>query len=310
MSPWRVVFMGTPEFAVPVLQSLLAGPDPVVGVFTRPDKPVGRGMKLQAPPVKELALAHGLPVVQPLRLRDADAVAQLRAMQPDVAIVAAYGQILSREILDIPTHGCLNVHASLLPRWRGADPIRHAILAGDRQSGVTIMGMEEGLDTGPIYRAQTLEITPDMTGGALYEALSRSGGPLLMETLAALKRGDITPVAQPAAGVTHAGKLDDAYGRMDWREEAVVARRRILAMAPTPGVTSRLGETPLKLFEAVVACGRGVPGQVLACHKQGLEVACGHGSLVLTRVQPAGKKPMAAADWLRGRPVVPGESFQ
>ncbi|NGZ27364.1 MAG: methionyl-tRNA formyltransferase [Magnetococcales bacterium] len=310
MTPWRVVFMGTPQFAVPSLQALITAGYEVVGVFTRPDKPVGRGMKLQAPPVKELALANNIPVFQPLRMRNEEAVAQLRGLAPDVVIVAAYGQILSPEVLAIPPLGCINVHASLLPRWRGADPIRHAILAGDSHAGVTIMGMDVGLDTGPMFNSRSMAIPDGLTGGELYDALAQMGGPLLVETLELLQQGKITPTPQPDEGITYAGKVDESLCQLDWQQDAPLLRQRVLAFSPLPGCFTTVAGGMVKLFHARLGNVAGEPGLVVAQYKDGFEVACGTGSLVFTDVQPAGKRRMAAGDWLRGRGSLLGEKCQ
>lgn len=310
--PWRIVFMGTPEFAVPSLAALLAASDPVVGVFTQPDKPSGRGMKLLPPPVKALALERNIPVFQPARLRLPEAVAQLRALEPDLVVVAAYGQILSREVLDIPRHGCINVHASLLPRWRGAAPIHRALLEGDGVTGVTIMVMEEGLDTGPMLATRERVIEPEMTGGQLHDCLSRLGAGLLRETVVRLKAGEVIPVPQPGEGATYARKLTEEDRRLDWRLDGEVVLRTIRAMHPYPAAAAVLEGELIKILAAHGGCGckPAVPGTVVALHAEGPEVACGTGSVTLTQVQPPGKRAMAAADWLRGRKVGVGQLFQ
>ena len=313
MDGWRIVFMGTPDFAVVSLQALLDGPDRVVGVFTQQDKPVGRGMNLRPTPVKQAAMVRDIPVFQPQRLRDPEAVAALRGLDPDLVVVVAYGQILSPEVLALPRHGCVNVHASLLPRWRGAAPLHRALLAGDRESGVTTMLMDAGLDTGPMLMAAGLPLGDDMTVGDLHDRLAALGGGLLLETIAGLKDGRVQPRPQPEIGVTHAAKLTRDDERIDWRCAAVEVKRRIHALNPWPGAHARLDGHPLKLFFCRLGDGRGgdvAPGEVVAVHPDGLEVACGAGSVVVTRVQPAGKRPMAAADWLRGRPLPVGTRLE
>nr|CRH07592.1 Methionyl-tRNA formyltransferase [Candidatus Magnetococcus massalia] len=311
MKPWRIVFMGTPDFATGTLQQLLDGPDEVVGVFTQPDKPVGRGMKVQKTPVKQLAEAHDVPVFQPKKLREEAAVADLCALKPDLIVVVAYGQILSREVLDIPPNGCINVHASLLPRWRGAAPIQRAILAGDAESGVTIMEMEEGLDTGPMYSEVRVPITPSTTGGELHDALMVAGGQLLAETVARIKSEGLKPVTQPEEGVTYAKKLSKEEGSVDWSLSAEEICRAVQAFDPWPCAYTQWQGKPLKLFQAekVSATSSVEPGVVSAVGKDFFEVACGNGAVRFRGVQAAGKKRMAAGDWLRGKGVSEGEKL-
>lgn len=300
VTPWRVVYMGTPDFAVPALNSLVAGPDPVVGVFTQPDRPTGRGMRMRASPVKEVAVVGDLPVFQPERLKNPNVLADLTALAPDLIVVAAYGQILPETVLALPPQGCINVHASLLPRWRGAAPIQRALLAGDQTSGVTIMRMEKGLDTGPILSMEAIPLPDGMTGGALHDALAELGARLLLQTIAALKAGSIQPRPQPDAGVTHAAKLTSADERIDFMASAEMARRQILALNPWPGAVARLDGQPVKVCGCRLGSGSGTPGTTLAIHGDGPEIACGAGSIVVTELQPAGKRRMSARDWLRG----------
>ncbi|MEO5367045.1 MAG: methionyl-tRNA formyltransferase [Magnetococcus sp. WYHC-3] len=312
LTPWRVVFMGTPEFAVPALRALLTGPDEVVGVFTQPDKPVGRGMKTQPTPVKEAARAAGIPVFQPRRLRDPETVGLLRELRPDLVVVVAYGQILSREVLELPRLGCINIHASLLPRWRGAAPIQRCLQAGDRVTGITIMQMDEGLDTGPMLLWQELSLPDDASGGWLHDQLAERGGPLLLQALEQVRSGKLQPVPQPEEGVTYAHKLLKEEARVDWGLDALTLQRQIRAFDPWPGSWTLQDGQHLKLLASRVAAasgdGEAPPGQVLALHADGPEVACGQGSsLVLTRVQPANRRAMNGAEWLHGRGVVPGQ---
>ncbi len=304
-SPWRIVFMGTPTFAVPALEVLLAGTDAVVGVFTQPDKPVGRGMRLTPSPVKQLASQHGVPVFQPPRLRAAEAVADLMAIQPDLIVVVAYGQILSPEVLAIPHQGCLNLHASLLPRWRGAAPLQRALLAGDAESGVTLMRMEAGLDTGPLLNRCRQSLTPEMTGGELHDLLAQQGAILLQESLPLLKSGTLQAVPQPAEGVTYAAKITPQDERIDWHRPALWIKRQILALNPWPAAHTLLDGQPLKIFRCRLATGTGLPGTLIAQQRDGLEIACGEGSLVLTEIQPASRRRLSASDWLRGQPALP-----
>lgn len=307
MSSWRIVFMGTPDFAVPSLEALLSGPDSVVGVFTQPDKPVGRGMKLTPPPVKRVLTGRGtdfggnMALFQPACLRAAEAIADLRGLNPDLVVVVAYGQILSPEVLAIPRHGCVNIHASLLPRWRGAAPIQRALLAGDSASGVTLMQMEAGLDTGPWLSRRALPLSADLTGGELHDQLAQLGAQLLCETLRLWHAGTLRPHPQPEEGVTYAAKLNQQDEQIDWNAPAQKVRRQILALNPWPAARTRWRGQALKIFHGRLAEGTGEPGHVIALHEDGPEIACLQGSLILTEVQLSGKRRMRAADWLRGR---------
>lgn len=308
MKPWRIVYMGTPDFAVLPLKALLSGDDQVVGVFTQPDKKTGRGMKWQATPVKAAAQEAGLPVFQPHKMRDAEAVAQLRELQPDLVVVTAYGQILSEEVLAIPPHGCINIHASLLPRWRGAAPLQRALLAGDTESGISIMQMEKGLDTGPVLNMSWVSLEPTMTGGELHDILAKEGAGLLVDTLHELKAGKIEPRIQPEEGVTYAAKLTREDEKIIWTRSAAEIQRQIFALNPWPSASAHLGEKRLKFFRCELGENTpGKPGEVVALHKNGPEVSCGEGTLILTEVQNPGKKRMSASDWLRGRPLTEGD---
>lgn len=296
----RVVFMGSPMFAVPTLRALAAH-YPVVGVVTQPDRPAGRGKKLTPPPVKTVAQELGLPVMQPRRLRAPEAFAQLQAWAPDLIVVAAYGQILRPNVLALPRYGCLNVHASLLPRWRGASPIQHAILAGDRETGVTIMLMDEGLDTGPILSQRAIPIAPEDTGATLSEKLASLGAELLLETLPAYLSGALQPRPQPEEGVTYAPLLKKEDGRLDCHQPAEVLARQVRAFDPWPGtfLTPWRGGA-LKVLEAV-AVQELSPGPGVRLVWQGFPaVGTSAGILVLRRVQPAGKRPMPGDAFLRG----------
>ncbi|WP_130473018.1 methionyl-tRNA formyltransferase, partial [Candidatus Magnetaquicoccus inordinatus] len=253
--PWRIVFMGTPAFSVPVLQRLLQGNNPVVAVFTQPDKPVGRGLQLLPSPVKQMAVQHGIPVWQPARLRAPEAVQALRELQADLVVVVAYGQILSAEFLALPRWGCLNIHASLLPRWRGAAPIQRALLAGDQESGVTLMRMDVGLDTGPMLCWRALPITAGMTGGELHDQLSQLGAELLHDSLPLLQSGQLPLLPQPEQGVTYANKLSAEDERIDWKQPAEQIERQIRALNPWPGAQTLCNGKPLKLFASRLATG-------------------------------------------------------
>ncbi|MBB1117246.1 methionyl-tRNA formyltransferase [Stenotrophomonas sp. W1S232] len=299
----RIVFAGTPDFAVPCLQAA-ARHNEVVAVYTQPDRPAGRGRGLTASPVKQAALERGLPVYQPLSLRDPAAQAELAALQPDLLVVVAYGLILPQAVLDIPTHGCWNVHASLLPRWRGAAPIQRAIQAGDSHSGVCLMQMEAGLDTGPVLLEQSLELAADETGGSLHDKLAALGAQVLADGLGLLRAG-LRPVArpQPAEGVEYAHKLDKAEARLQWSEDAQVLERQVRAFNPWPVAEAQLQGERVRIHAAQAIPGvPGMPvGSVLAATKAGIDIACGKGALRLLVVQREGGKPVAAADYLNAR---------
>lgn len=299
----RIVFAGTPDFAVPCLAAA-ARHNEVVAVYTQPDRPAGRGRGLTASPVKQAAVARGLPVYQPLSLRDPAAQAELAALKPDLMVVVAYGLILPQAVLDIPTHGCWNVHASLLPRWRGAAPIQRAIQAGDTRSGVGLMQMEAGLDTGPVLLEQSLELAADETGGSLHDKLSAMGAQVLADGLGLLRAG-LRPLArpQPEAGVEYAHKLDKAEARLDWRADAVVLERQVRAFNPWPVAEAPLAGERVRIHAAQAVPGvPGMPaGSVLAATKAGIDIACGNGALRLLVVQREGGKPVSAADYLNAR---------
>lgn len=313
--PLKLAFAGTPEFARVALQALVeAGGHELVGVWTQPDRPAGRGLRLQASPVKQWAAAHGLAVEQPQGLRlggrfaeDAAAArASLQAAAPDVMVVAAYGLILPAWVLALPRHGCLNIHASLLPRWRGAAPIHRAIEAGDPVSGISIMQMDEGLDTGPVLLAEALPIPEDATTGRLHDALAELGGRLIVEALRRLVAGRLAATPQPAEGVTYAHKVDKAEALVDWALPAAVIERRLRAFDPFPGASTLLDGEPLKLWSGRVVAGSGVPGTVLAADASGLVVACGDAALCLTELQRPGGRRQPAAAVLAARAVAPG----
>jgi methionyl-tRNA formyltransferase len=299
----KVLFMGTPEFAVITLEALIASPEyDVVAVATRADKPAGRGRKLRPSPVKEMALEHGIPVFQPRSLRkDPDAVAALAATEPDVIVVAAYGLILPKSVLEIPRHGCINVHASLLPRWRGAAPIAAAILAGDEVTGITIMLMDEGMDTGPILAQAREPIRPTDTTGSLSERLATLGARLLMETLPRWIAGEIESLPQDDSRATRAPMIRKGQGRIDWHKPADVLEREVRAYQPWPGSFTSWRGKNLKVLEAGVSrdMAEGEPGTVVQV-EDGVGAVTGNGVLLLRRLQLAGKKPVEAASFLRG----------
>jgi methionyl-tRNA formyltransferase len=302
----NIVFMGTPDFSVAALDALIAAGHTVLAVYTQPPRPAGRGHKEQPSPVQRAAARHGVPVRAPTSLRDAAAEAEFKALRADLAVVAAYGLILAKPILDAPLRGCLNIHASLLPRWRGAAPIQRAIEAGDAESGITIMVMEEGLDTGPMLLKESVPITAETTAGTLHDALSALGARLILRALAGLDTGALVPVPQPAEGVTYAKKIAKEEARLDWRAPAAVLERRIRAFNPVPGAWFEAKGERIRILRASVhtgAPGTGVPGTVL---DDALTIACGGGALRPLELQRAGKAPVAADAFLRGFPLPPG----
>ena len=304
----RIVFMGSPAFAVPTLRALAAA-YPVVGVVTQPDRPAGRGRKVTPPPVKEAAQALGLPVMQPRRLKAPEAMEQLRVWAPDLIVVAAYGQILRPAVLSLPRHGCLNVHASLLPRWRGASPITAAILAGDPQTGVTIMQMDAGMDTGPILTQRAEAIRPEDDAASLSDRLGRLGADLLMETLPCYLEGKIRPKPQPKTGITLCRLIKKEQARIDWTRPAVEIERMVRAYRPWPGAFTTWQGKTLKIGAASVAEGEAEPGRVVAWGKQAA-VGTGSGLLVIEKVQLPGKKMLDIRDFLRGRPDFIGAKLE
>lgn len=307
---FRLAFAGTPAFAATALESLLAAGFEIPLVLTQPDRPGGRGMKLLASPVKQVALAHGIDIDQPERLRTEAQREHLRRCAPDVIVVAAYGLILPREVLALPRRGCLNIHASLLPRWRGAAPIHRAIEAGDRQSGITIMQMDEGLDTGPMLMQRAIALAPDETTGTLHDRLAVLGAEMIVDAVRALREGALVATPQPAEGVTYAAKVGRAEADIDWHCAAADIERRIRAFDPFPGAVGHLRRTPLKVWRAkVVDSAREPPGTVLAADAHGIVVACGEGALRIVELQKPGGRRLAVREFLTGFPVGRGECF-
>jgi methionyl-tRNA formyltransferase len=299
----RLGFAGTPEFAVPALDALRRA-HRICAVFTQPDRPAGRGQPLHASPVKALAIEHGICVHQPSSFKVPEALAILQGLQLDALIVVAYGLLLPPAALRLPKLGCINIHASLLPRWRGAAPIQRAILAGDATTGVTIMRMDEGLDTGPMLASRTLEIRADDSAKSMHERLARLGADLIVETLAALQAGSLHELPQPSAGVTYAAKIAKAEALIDWHEDAAQVSRRIRAFNPWPIAETRLNGTQLRLWEARVrtdAAPGTLPGTVLDATHDGIDVACGSGVLRILRLQLAGRKALAAREFIQGQ---------
>jgi methionyl-tRNA formyltransferase len=303
----RVVFMGTPDFAVPVMTEILGQGHEIVAVYTRAPKPAGRGMDLRLSPVHALAEKFGIPVFTPRTLRDADEQARFAAHDADVAVVVAYGLILPKPVLDAPRLGCLNLHGSLLPRWRGAAPIQRAIMAGDKETGVMVMKMEEGLDTGPVGMAERVAITPDMTAGELHDKLCVIGADLMARALAALSRDSLQFTPQSEVGVTYAHKIEKAEARIDWSRDAQSLHDHVRGLSPFPGAFFEvdLGKGPerVKVLRTRLAEGHGPAGVLL---DGALTVACGRGALQLLEVQRAGKAPMKADEFLRGARIAKG----
>ncbi|MEN9800214.1 MAG: hypothetical protein RL653_3911 [Pseudomonadota bacterium] len=301
----RIVFMGTPAFAVPSLEACLDVGE-VVAVVTQPDKPKGRGQEVQPPPVKVRALEAGLAVLQPQKLRGTDFAGQLRALRPDVCVVTAYGKILPPDVLAAAPRGCVNVHGSLLPRFRGAAPIQRAIAAGDAETGVCLMKMDEGMDTGPVLAVRALPIRPTDTSASLHDALSVLGGELLRDELPRWLDGTLAPVPQPAEGVVMAPMIDKEEGRLDFTRPAVELERRLRAFTPWPGAFTTLEGQLLKVHALAVGSGKGVPGEVLRADADGVEVACGEGSVRMLELQAEGKRRMTAKEFLAGRKLQVG----
>jgi methionyl-tRNA formyltransferase len=297
----RVVFMGTPHFSVPVLEALVAAGHEIVAVYCQPPRPAGRGKKDRPSPVQARAEALGLPVRHPLSLKTAEAQEAFAALEADVAVVVAYGLILPQAVLDAPRHGCLNIHASLLPRWRGAAPIHRAIMAGDETTGVCIMQMEAGLDTGPVLQRAEVAIGREETTAQLHDRLSALGAAEILDVLGKLDQ--LTPEPQPAEGVTYAAKIDKSEAQIDWNRPAEEVDRLIRGLSPFPGAWTLQGETRLKLLGCRLAQGQGRPGEVL---HDPLRVACGEGAVEITSLQRAGKGAQDAATFLNGWPLPAG----
>lgn len=300
----RVIFAGTPPFAAAALEALAAAGHDIVLVLTQPDRPAGRGMKLTPSAVKQAALARGLPVYQPTSLKTPEAQAELRAVSADVMVVAAYGLILPQAVLEMPRLGCLNIHASLLPRWRGAAPIQRAILAGDAETGITIMQMDVGLDTGAMLAKTAVPIRESDTAASLHDRLAAAGAAAIVGALANYPA--LVPEEQDDAQATYAAKLSKEEARLDWRQPAEALARAVRAFNPAPGAWTGLDGAPLKIWAAQPVPGSGQPGEVLRAEVDQLVVACGSGALALQEVQPAGGKRMAAAAFLAGRPLARG----
>ncbi len=307
----NVLFAGTPDFSVPCLEALhawcLAQGHALAGVWTQPDRPAGRGRSVRQSPVKEYAITHELPVFQPKSLKNTEALNDMAALKPDVLVVVAYGLLLPQSVLDLPTYGCINVHASLLPRWRGAAPIQRAVAAGDRHSGVAIMQMDIGLDTGAVWNEARVELAPSETGGSLHDKLSVLGAQTLVDTLPDILNRHREPVEQPEEGVTYAHKLTKAEALIDWTLDAQTIERQVRPFNPWPVSHTTLGDKSVRIF-AAHSCAAKVPdgtrpGTVVSV-SDGLFVAAGSGVLHITRLQPAGKRAMSAADFMNAHSLL------
>jgi methionyl-tRNA formyltransferase len=301
----RIVFIGAGEIGVPTLRALLKSEHEVVGVVTQSDKPVGRAQLVEPPPIKRALAAPKMPVLQPARIKDRGPIEEIRALRPDLIVVMAYGQILPREVLEIPKIACLNLHASLLPRWRGAAPIQAAIVAGDRETGITVMYMNEGLDTGDILLQRTIDILPADTGGSLHDRLAQIAPEALLESLRMLAKRSAPRIPQDNALATSAPKLSREHGRINWSEPAEIIERKIRAFNPWPGAFMTIptnGARNLKIFSATVVDVEGTPGEILRSQNE-LVVAAGNGALSLREVQLEGKRRMSASEFLRGHAI-------
>ena len=307
MTDWRIIFMGTPDFACPTLQKLIERGENLVAVVTQPDRPKGRGQRLVAPPVKDLALRHAIPVHQPLKVRTPDFVEVIRALRPDVIVVVAFGQILPRTLLDIPPHGCVNVHSSLLPRYRGAAPLNWCIINGETETGVTTMLMDPGLDTGPMLFKRSTPIGEDEDIVSLHDRMSIMGADLLVETLDALKNGSVTPQLQDDGQTCYAPLLKKEDGLIDWHNDAVTIHNQVRGLAVWPGAYTFINNQPLKILKARIGQGAGQPGTLLRASRGVMEVACLSGSLLIGELQLAGKKRLDVASFLAGYQVAEGE---
>lgn len=305
----RLIFAGTPEFAVPALDALVRAGHDVVAVYTQPDRPAGRGRRLSPSPVKARAQSLNIPVEQPESLKPAEAQTALAAFKPDAMIVVAYGLLLPQAVLDIPRYGCLNIHASLLPRWRGAAPIQRAIAAGDTESGVGIMQMEKGLDTGPVLLGKRTPISATDTGGNLHDRLAALGAEAIVEALEGIAKDELQPQPQDNSQATYAHKLSKQEAELDWAKAADALARQVRAFDPWPVAFTRLGSDTLRVWSAVPlskANPTTAPGEIIATSAEGIDVATGYGILRITRLQPPGKRPMNVAEFLNGHPLAPG----
>ena len=310
----RLVFAGTPDFAATALSALIAAGHTIVGVYSQPDRPAGRGRKLQPSPVKQVALDHGIPVFQPETLKTPKAQRELADLKPDVMIVAAYGLILPKAVLDIPTHGCLNIHASLLPRWRGAAPIQRAIAAGDSETGITIMQMDEGLDTGTMLLKSLTTIERSDTGGSLHDRLADLGGRAIVQALELLQKGELNGEPQNDEQACYASKLSKTEGHIDWAADATAIERLVRAFNPWPGTYTDLGDQRIRIHEArsLVTASDALPGTVVQRDREGIDIACGNGTLRITRLQLPGSRAQSVNDLINGGKelLMPGQELR
>jgi len=309
MTGMRIIFMGTPEFACPTLGTLIERGEQVVAVVTQPDRPKGRGQQTLPPPVKLLAEQHGIPVLQPVKVRHPDAIEEIRSLEPDLIVVVAFGQILPKALLEIPKYGCINVHASLLPRYRGAAPLNWCIINGESETGVTTMMMDVGLDTGDMLLKKSTPINPDEDTRSLHDRMSQVGAELLAETLDQLAAGGLAPEKQDDALTCYAPMLKKEDGQIDWSKDAASIKNLVRGMTPWPGAFSYLDEKLLKVYRVQAASGSGNPGEVLSAGRDGIEIACGEGSIIIHELQLEGKKRLAAAEFLAGCKLEPGAAL-
>lgn len=309
----RIVFMGTPDFSVPTLEALVASEHEVVGVVTQPDKPKGRGKEIHMSPVKECALQHNIPVYQPVRARDEAFVDEMRALNPDVMVVIAFGQILPKSLLELPKYGCVNIHASLLPKYRGAAPIQWAVINGDEETGITTMMMDVEMDTGDMLEKTVVKLDTEETGGSLFDRLSLLGGDLILSTLSKLEKGEITPVPQDHEKATYVKKISKSMGDIDWTMDAVSIERLVRGLNPWPSAFTRWNGKMLKIWEAKVLPDPDVKlpcGSVISASDEGLKIQTGAGVLCVTSLQLEGKKRMDTAAFLRGYQVAAGSMME
>ena len=309
MPPLRIIFMGTPQFACPTLQMLIDRGENIVAAVTQPDRPKGRGQQMQPPPVKVLAEKHGIAVLQPLKVRTPDAIEEIRAFRPDLIVVIAFGQILPKTLLDIPGHGCINVHASLLPKYRGAAPINWCIINGESESGITTMKMDVGLDTGDMLLKMTTPIFPEDTASSLHDRLSLLGADAMSETLDLLKAGKLSPEKQDDSLSSYAPMLKKELGEIHWNSSAKSIMNLVRGVTPWPGAYTKIDDKILKVHSVRAGSSAGSPGVILAVGKDGIEAACADGSIIIEELQLEGKKRLKAAEFLSGFRIEPGSIF-